>query len=69
MCLIYPVCKRQNWNSDPYLLILKPYLLDYPLLIDLWYRKQRLQTFKKNKIRQKEGGGDFSWKRRHINEN
>lgn len=30
MCLTYPVCKGQIWNSDPYLL--KPYLLDYLLL-------------------------------------
>ena len=68
MCLTYPVCEGQNWYSDPYLL--KPYLLDYLLLIDLWYRKQRQQAFKKNKIlAERSRGGDFSWKRRHISEN
>lgn len=35
MCLIYSVCKGQNWNSDPYLLILKPYPLDYPIRTSL----------------------------------
>lgn len=61
MCLTYPVCRGQNWNSDPYLLILKPYLLDHLLLIHLWYRKQRLQAFRKNKmLAERRRGGDFS---------